>query len=62
MNQGLEVFKEKAKALMKPGDYFEARITPSGREVVRTKFNGVKQSAVRYNTGTIVTFTSTKQH
>ena len=41
--------------LIKPGDTFIAKITPSGREVVKLITKEIKRSAVRYpKTDTIV--------
>ncbi len=36
------------------GDSFSARITPTGRQVVKISKGNVKQSAVRYPSGTVV--------
>lgn len=45
--------------LSKPGDELYARITPTGRQVVKIKKNGKKASATRYKTGkTIYTVSS----
>ncbi len=40
--------------LSKPGDSFSARVTPSGRQVVKISKGDIKQSAVRYPNGTVV--------
>lgn len=50
-------------SLSKPGDEFSARITPSGRQVVKMSLDGgrIKQSATRYpSTGTVFETRSTK--
>lgn len=45
--------------LSNPGDELFARITPTGRQVVKVKKNGKKASATRYKTGkTVYTFSS----
>ena len=40
--------------LMKPGDKISAEVTKSGNQVIKTLINGVKRSAVKYPSGTIV--------
>ncbi len=41
--------------LKRPGDKLEAKVTPTGRQVLKIATNQVKKSAVRYpKTGTIV--------
>ncbi len=40
--------------LVDPGDLFTAKITKSGRQVIKLHKRGTKKSAVRYPTGTIV--------
>ena len=42
------------KTLSKPGDSIHAYINPTGRQVVKTVFDGVKHSAVKYSSGKIV--------
>ncbi len=42
------------KNLVDPGDKFSAEITKSGRQVIKLRTRGVRKSAVRYPTGTIV--------
>lgn len=49
--------------LTKPGDEFSARITPSGRQVIKISLDGgrIKQSATRYpTTGTVFETRTTK--
>lgn len=55
--------EEKTGILSKPGDKLEARITKSGRNVLKIqKDNGnTKYSATQYSTGTIVETKVTKK-
>ena len=45
--------------LSKPGDEFSARVTKTGRKVIKAQKDGKKASATRYKTGkTVYTFSS----
>ncbi|KAI4445253.1 hypothetical protein C823_007760 [Eubacterium plexicaudatum ASF492] len=45
--------------LSNPGDELYARITPTGRKVIKVKKNGKKASATQYKSGkTVYTFSS----
>lgn len=50
--------------LRKPGDHLEARVTQTGRQVIKmsTDNGPTKYSATRYPTGTVVETRVTKPH